>query len=115
MVWRAFFHAKISRIQNMPATPWSRQPKEKRPHKTTHRRPRATFRQTGLIGVTEPVFASARTLFLPGSFPGFAGIACASDHLIWHLFAGLGLILVANPLLIARPGQPAHNDPQPVT
>ena len=88
MVWRAFLHAKISRIQNMPATTWSRQPKEKRPHKTMHRRPRATSTQASLIGATEPVLASAMTLFLPCSFHGFAGIGCARDHLIWHLFAG---------------------------
>ena len=80
-----------------------------------HWQPRVTSTQAGLIYATEPVFASAWALFLPGWFSGFAGIAYANEHLTWQLFAGGGLILAANLLLIARPDQPAHGDPPAVT
>jgi drug/metabolite transporter (DMT)-like permease len=72
-----------------------------------------TATQAGLIYATEPVFASAWALFLPGLFSGFAGIAYANELLSWQLFAGGGLILIANLLLIARPDQPPHGDPPP--
>jgi drug/metabolite transporter (DMT)-like permease len=80
----------------------------------THWQPRVTATQAGLIYAIEPVFASAWALFLPGWFSGFAGIAYANEHLSWQLFAGGGLILIANLLLIARPDQPAHGDPPPM-
>lgn len=79
----------------------------------THWQPRVTATQAGLIYATEPVFASAWALFLPGWFSGFAGIAYANERLSWQLFAGGGLILAANLLLIARPNHPAHGDPPP--
>ena len=81
----------------------------------THWQPRVTSTQAGLIYATEPVFASAWALFLPGWFSGFAGIAYANEHLSWQLFAGGGLILAANLLLIARPDQPTHGDPAAMT
>ena len=80
-----------------------------------HWQPRVTSTQAGLIYATEPVFASAWALFLPGWYSGFAGIAYANERLTWQLFAGGGLILIANLLLIARPDQPAHGDPAPMT
>jgi drug/metabolite transporter (DMT)-like permease len=80
----------------------------------THWQPRVTSTQAGLIYATEPVFASAWALFLPGWYSGFVGIRYANEHLSWQLFAGGGLILVANLLLIARPDQPAHGDPAPI-
>ena len=80
----------------------------------THWQPRVTSTQAGLIYATEPVFTAAWALFLPGWFSGFAGIAYANEHLTWQLFAGGGLILVANLLLIARPDQPEHGDPPAV-
>ena len=79
-----------------------------------HWQPRVTATQAGLIYATEPVFASAWALFLPGWFSGFAGIAYANERLSWQLFAGGGLILAANLLLIARPDQPEHGDPAPM-
>ena len=79
-----------------------------------HWQPRVTATQAGLIYATEPVFATAWALFLPGWFSGFAGIAYANEHLSWQLFAGGGLILAANLLLIARPDQPEHGDPVPI-
>jgi len=79
-----------------------------------HWQPRVTSTQAGLIYATEPVFASAWALFLPGWFSGFAKIAYANEHLSWQLFAGGGLILIANLLLIARPDQPEHGDPAPL-
>ncbi len=81
----------------------------------THWQPRVTSTQAGLIYATEPVFASAWALFLPGWYSGFAGIGYANEHLSWQLFVGGGLILVANLLLIARPDQPAHGDPAAMT
>jgi drug/metabolite transporter (DMT)-like permease len=81
----------------------------------THWQPRVTATQAGLIYATEPVFASAWALFLPGWFSNFASIRYANEHLSWQLFAGGGLILIANLLLIARPDQPAHGDPPPMT
>ena len=80
----------------------------------THWQPRVTATQAGLIYATEPVFASAWALFLPGWFSNFASIRYANEHLSWQLFAGGGLILIANLLLIARPDQPAHGDPAPI-
>ena len=80
----------------------------------THWQPRVTSTQAGLIYATEPVFASAWALFLPGWFSGFAGIRYANEHLTWQIFAGGGLILVANLLLIARPEKPPHGDPAPM-
>jgi drug/metabolite transporter (DMT)-like permease len=80
----------------------------------THWQPRVTSTQAGLIYATEPVFASAWALFLPGWFSGFAKIGYANEHLSWQLFAGGGLILIANLLLIARPDQPEHGDPAPL-
>ncbi len=81
----------------------------------THWQPRVTATQAGLIYATEPVFASAWALFLPGWFSRFGGFSYANEHLTWQLFAGGGLILVANLLLIARPDQPPHGDPPAVT
>lgn len=80
----------------------------------THWQPRVTSTQAGLIYATEPVFASAWALFLPGWFSGFVGITYANEHVSWQLFAGGGLILVANLLLIARPDKPLHGDPAPM-
>ena len=80
----------------------------------THWQPKVTATQAGLIYATEPVFASAWALFLPGLFSAFTGIAYANEHLSWNLFAGGGLVLVANLLLIARPDRPPHGDPPPV-
>jgi drug/metabolite transporter (DMT)-like permease len=79
----------------------------------THWQPHVTATQAGLIYATEPIFASAWALFLPGWFSAFAGIAYPNEQLSWQLFAGGGLILAANLLLIARPDQPAHGDPPP--
>ena len=61
------------------------------------------------------VFASAWALFLPGWFSRFGGFSYANENLTWQLFAGGGLILVANLLLIARPDQPTHGNPPMVT
>jgi len=79
----------------------------------TRWQPHVTATQAGLIYATEPVFASAWALFLPGWFSTFAGIAYENERLSWQLFAGGGLILAANLLLIGRPDQPAHGDPPP--
>jgi drug/metabolite transporter (DMT)-like permease len=81
----------------------------------THWQPRVTSTQAGLIYATEPVFASAWALFLPGWYSGFAGISYANEHLTWQLFAGGGLILFANLLLIARPDQPPHGLPAAIS
>ncbi len=81
----------------------------------THWQPRVTATQAGLIYATEPVFASAWALFLPGLFSGFAGIAYGNERLTWQLFAGGGLIVAANLILLARPDKPAHGDPPPMT
>ena len=81
----------------------------------THWQPSVTSTQAGLIYATEPVFASAWALFLPGFFSAFTGIAYANERLSWQLFAGGALILAANLLLIVRPDQPPHGDPPPVT
>ena len=81
----------------------------------TRWQPLVTSTQAGLIYATEPVFASVWALFLPGWFSAFAGVAYANERVSWQLFTGGALILVANLLLILRPGQPPHGDPPPVT
>ena len=75
--------------------------------------PHVTSTQAGIIYATEPVFASSWALFLPALFSKFAGISYANEILSWQLFAGGGLMLAANLLLIYRPGQPPHGDPPP--
>jgi drug/metabolite transporter (DMT)-like permease len=77
----------------------------------TRWQPHVTATQAGLIYATEPVFASAWALFLPGWFSTFAGLAYENERLSWQLYAGGGLILAANLLLIRRPDQPPHGDP----
>ncbi len=73
----------------------------------THWQPHVTSTQAGLIYATEPVFASVWALFLPGLFSTFAGLHYANEQLHWQLFAGGGLVLLANLLLILRPEKPA--------
>jgi drug/metabolite transporter (DMT)-like permease len=76
--------------------------------------PHVTSTQAGIIYATEPVFASAWALFLPAWFSTFAGITYPNEMLSWQLFAGGGLMLTANLLLIYRPSQPPHGDYPPV-
>lgn len=80
----------------------------------TRWQPHVSATQAGLIYSTEPVFAFLWALFLPGWYSAFAGLNYANERLSWQLFAGGGLILVANLLLIARPDKPPHGDPAPV-
>ncbi len=80
----------------------------------THWQPHVTATQAGLIYATEPVFASAWALFLPALFSSLSGISYENERLSWQLFAGGGLILAANFLLLARPDKPAHGDPPPI-
>ncbi len=75
--------------------------------------PEVTSTQAGIIYATEPVFASVWALFLPAWFSTFAGIAYPNEVLSWQLFAGGGLMLAANLLLIYRPSQPPHGDYPP--
>jgi drug/metabolite transporter (DMT)-like permease len=77
--------------------------------------PHVTATQAGIIYATEPVFASAWALFLPGLFSAFLGVYYANETLHWQLFAGGALILIANALLVLRPGKPPHGDPAPIT
>ncbi len=72
----------------------------------THWQPHVTSTQAGLIYATEPVFASVWALFLPGLFSTLAGLHYADEQLHWQLFAGGGLVLLANLLLILRPENP---------
>ena len=77
--------------------------------------PKVTATQAGLIYATEPVFTSIWALFLPGWLSSFAGISYPNEILTWQLLAGGTLILIANILLIARPGQLPHGDPPAIT
>ena len=70
--------------------------------------PRVSATQAGLIYATEPVFATVFAAFLPAWFSLYTGITYANERLSWQLFVGGGLMLVANLLLIFRPGQPPH-------
>ncbi len=72
-----------------------------------------TATQAGLIYATEPVFASVWALFLPAWFSAMSGIAYANEELSWRFFAGGGLMLAANLLLIFRPSQPPHGSVPP--
>lgn len=80
----------------------------------TRWQPCVTATQAGLIYATEPVFASVWALFLPGWFSALGGFAYENERITWQLFAGGSLILLANLLLIIRPGQQPHGDPAPV-
>jgi drug/metabolite transporter (DMT)-like permease len=79
----------------------------------TRWQPHVSATQAGLIYATEPVFASAWALFLPGWFSVLAGIQYPNEHLTRGLFVGGGLMLVANLLLILRPDQPPHGSAPP--
>jgi len=81
----------------------------------TRWQPHVTATQAGIIYATEPVFASAWALFLPGLLSVLAGVNYANETLHWQLFAGGALILIANALLILRPGKHPHGDPAPIT
>jgi drug/metabolite transporter (DMT)-like permease len=81
----------------------------------TRWQPHVSATQAGLIYATEPVFASAWALFLPAWYSVFAGINYQNEQLTWQLFAGGGLMLAANLLLIHRPGQPPHGSIPPAT
>ena len=81
----------------------------------TRWQPYVTATQAGIIYAMEPVFASAWALFLPGIFSAMAGVNYPNETLHWQLFAGGALILVANALLVLRPGKPPHGDPAPMT
>jgi hypothetical protein len=52
---------------------------------------------------------------LPGWFSMIAGIHYPNEELHRQMFIGGALILVANILLILRPGQRPHGDPAPIT
>jgi len=65
--------------------------------------PLVTATEAGLIYCSEPVFASAMALFLPGWCSRWAGLDYANETLTWHLLVGGGLITAANLLLHLRP------------
>ena len=70
--------------------------------------PKITATEAGLMYCTEPLFALAMALFLPGIFSRLAGIDYPNETLTWHLFIGGGLITLANVLVQLRPpGKPA--------
>jgi drug/metabolite transporter (DMT)-like permease len=77
--------------------------------------PHVTATQAGIIYATEPVFASGWALFLPAILSNVAGVQYANETLHWQLFLGGALILIANGLLVLRPGKPPHGDPAPMT
>ena len=58
----------------------------------TRWQPHVSSTQAGLIYATEPVFASAWALFLPGWYSALAGIHYPNEVLTWQLFAGGGLM-----------------------
>jgi drug/metabolite transporter (DMT)-like permease len=79
----------------------------------TRWQPEVSATQAGIIYATEPVFASLWAVFLPGWYSVWAGIQYENEHVTWQLFAGGGLMLLANVLLIFRPGQPPHGSVPP--
>lgn len=81
----------------------------------TRWQPFVTATQAGIIYATEPIFASIWALFLPAIFSKATGVFYANETLHTQLFIGGALILVANALLVLRPGKPPHGDPAPIT
>jgi drug/metabolite transporter (DMT)-like permease len=65
--------------------------------------PKITATEAGLIYCIEPIFASVMSLFLPGWFSRWAGIAYGNETATWPLLAGGALITIANVLLQFRP------------
>jgi drug/metabolite transporter (DMT)-like permease len=65
--------------------------------------PKITATEAGLMYCTEPLFALAMALFLPGIFSRLAGIDYPNESLTWNLFIGGGLITLANVLVQMRP------------
>lgn len=65
-----------------------------------------TSTEAGLLYCAEPLWSSVTSLFLPGLFSVWAGIAYANEQLTPHLLVGGGLILAANVLLQLRPPPP---------
>jgi drug/metabolite transporter (DMT)-like permease len=57
---------------------------------------RVSATEAGLIYTSEPVFAAAYALFLPGLLSRFAGVAYPDESLTVPLVTGGGLIVVAN-------------------
>ena len=55
--------------------------------------------EAGLVYSAEPVFASVLSLFLPGIFSAWAGIAYLNESLSVPLLVGGGLVTAANVLL----------------
>jgi drug/metabolite transporter (DMT)-like permease len=81
----------------------------------TRWQPFVTATQAGIIYATEPIFAAAWAFMLPGWISALTGIHYANEELHRPLFIGGALILLANALLILRPGQRPHGDPAPMT
>jgi drug/metabolite transporter (DMT)-like permease len=65
--------------------------------------PKITATEAGLLYCTEPLFASAMALVLPGIFSRWAGIDYPNETLTMNLFVGGGLITLANVLIQLRP------------
>lgn len=58
--------------------------------------------EAGLIYCSEPLFASAMALFLPGWFSRWTGLAYPNEQITIRLLIGGGLIMAANWLLQSR-------------
>jgi drug/metabolite transporter (DMT)-like permease len=65
--------------------------------------PKITATEAGLIYCVEPIFGSAMALFLPAMFSAWAAIDYPNESATWMLFAGGGLITVANVILQLKP------------
>lgn len=65
--------------------------------------PRIPATQAGLLYCTEPVFASAAALWVPGIVSALSGIGYANERLTWNLVGGGALVLAANVALQLRP------------
>lgn len=64
--------------------------------------PKIASTEAGLIYCIEPLFTALFALFLPGLISSWTGIRYANEMVTWSLFAGGGLITIANVMVLTQ-------------
>jgi hypothetical protein len=64
--------------------------------------PKIASTEAGLIYCIEPLFTALFALFLPGLLSSWTGIGYPNESVTWSLFAGGGLITIANVMVLTQ-------------